>query len=170
MKNQLKSSAKSLETVNITNYQQIADIEIIASQMMRSRKIINILYRIDYCPQSGKEWRDVTKMSQKPVSNNTFAFNNGDFVVLKYDENDTSLKIEAHYNGDKVKQKNDNDNINPIVVTSTDNSCLPRNAPITAKNDKIFLKNGYDYVLACCLHGCDKRAPGMNNVYVFSGN
>ena len=174
MKDSLESTLKRMraekDNVNTTNInncnKQIGDIEIIDCPMMRTSGTNKMAYRINYSPHGIPKSRiHVTQLSMKPVSNNIFAFNNDDFVLLKYDKKDNSLKIEAHCNDDTDNVKD----YNPLVLTRTDDSCLSTDVPITAHDDKIFLKNGYDYVLACCLRGCDKRTSGMNNVYAFSG-
>ena len=87
---------------------------------------------------------------QKSFSNNMFGFNDGDCVVLEYDKDDNTLAIELHCNNSE-KQK-----FEPIV-------------PARTENNKVVLRKGYDYVLACIINGSRKRSSEMNNVYTFSG-
>ena len=55
-----------------------------------------------------------------------------------------------------------------ITKTALITQQLNKNCGIKAKNDKLYLKKGFDYVLACSICGCNKRCSTARNVYTFS--
>ena len=174
MKDGLKAINSSIKNKEMNkNKKLIDDMEIIDCPFARAGG--NLGHRIVYNGggHANYTWNGITRTSIKRLSNNMFGFNDGDFIVLEYDKDNNSFSIEAHCNKNKNKNKNKNDkektgNVSNCV-TLTDNIIKGKNLAITGKDNKLILKNGYDYVLACCICGCDKRSPGMNNVYTFSG-
>ena len=149
------------------NKKLIDDMEIIECQFVRGGIGGLFEHRIGY---THKNWGGIARSFCQDLSYDKFEFNNGDFVVLEYDKDNNSLLVEAH----SYKSKNENENakektgiINDFV-TLTDRTWHQQNSPIAIKNNKLVLKDGYDYVLGCCIRDCDKRSPGMNNVYTFS--
>ena len=147
------------------NKKLIDDMEIIDYQLFRGMLGGLFGHRIGY---THKNWDGITRSSFQDLSNDKLGFNNGDFVVLEYNKDNNSLLVEAH----SYKSKNENQsqsetsNMNNCV-TLTDTTMFRQNTAITGQDNKLILKNGYDYVIACCIRGCDKRSPGMNNVYTF---
>ena len=155
------------------NKKLIDDMQIIFCNIVRAGARDKLVHWVAYRDRA--EVTDtcvgITRHSAKHLHNNNFRFKNGDFVVLEYDKDTNSFLIETHCNKNKMEKtemtRNMNDNIN--CVRLTDSTKIRKDSPIAVKNNKLILKNGYDYLLACCISGCDRRSPGMNNVYTFSG-
>lgn len=111
---------------------------------------------IDFQIVYGDSSDDSPQISLNPteaVPSQIFAFENGDAINLEYDDiqNTFCVKFDGNARENRNKTKD-----------NQDYTYVPQGA------EKISLKKGFDYVLACCIYGCHSRYPGKNNIYTFS--
>ena len=165
--NENKNNFKEIEDVDV----EIVDCHVIAMPSKSKSGQFTLWHCVKY-HASGRKKHDlsnVTKDSKRRVTNDAFGFKNGDFIVLEYDKNDNTFCVKLHCGKEKTKE-NSNMKDDPIIITSSDYVKRRRDKlPIEMQKNKLVLKKGYDYVLACYIFGCNKRPSGMNNVYTFSG-
>ena len=153
---------KGSETKDIDAYvnRDPFDMEVIDCAVSRASNSIH--HSIEYCGKLTENmWDDVAETSaERNVSNqkfnDKFEFNKDDSIVLEYDKNENTFSMALYGNKENSK---------PEFVTMESN--IFHDSPIKAKKEKLILEKGYDYVLACCLNGCD-QTPAKNNTFIFS--